>query len=256
MIIPSMTYKEMYDNLAADKYKVDIKTEYLRPKAVKAFKSASTFPAWAIFDYKIPATNNHYVIFFYAENRVAIDKPTCDSFCILFDGNKRLIIKGGVARYKHAPNNQMLFIRQIHAFTSHFLQRYNERILKDKSLNSTENVCRFLSRNTELAPIMMNEHINRNYDKYGDYGQQAYRVRDGICFAKSAVQGIISEDGDRGKDKIESSLVIYTTFMNESEMAKDQRTAIDKEHSERFTQYVDDLLKESKDGILTLRLEP
>lgn len=38
MILPTMTYKEMYDHLAADKQKVEIKKEYLLPKAVKAFK--------------------------------------------------------------------------------------------------------------------------------------------------------------------------------------------------------------------------
>ena len=31
MLLTSMTYREMYDHLAADKYKVDIKQEYLRP---------------------------------------------------------------------------------------------------------------------------------------------------------------------------------------------------------------------------------
>ena len=34
MILPTMTYKEMYDHLAADKQKVEIKKEYLLPKAV------------------------------------------------------------------------------------------------------------------------------------------------------------------------------------------------------------------------------
>ena len=53
-----MTYREMYDHLAADKYKVDIKQEYLRPKAIKAFRKTSRFPAWELYEYKIPATNN------------------------------------------------------------------------------------------------------------------------------------------------------------------------------------------------------
>lgn len=38
MILPTMTYKEMYDHLAADKKKVDIKIDYLLPKAIKSFK--------------------------------------------------------------------------------------------------------------------------------------------------------------------------------------------------------------------------
>lgn len=256
MIIPSMTYKEMYDNLAADKYKVDIKKEYLRPKAVKAFKSASTFPAWAIFDYKIPATNNQYVIFFYAENRVAIDKPMCGSFCLLFDKYQRLILTWGASGYKHTPNRPMIGIRHINAYTSHFFQRYNERILKDNSLTYNEIACRYLSRNTDAMPIQMNEGINRNHKQYGDNGQQAFRVRDGICFTHSAIEGVMNEDGDREKDEIDSICVIHMTFMNESEMANGQRKAIENEHMQQWAKSFEDFMKESKDGILTLRLEP
>ena len=68
-------YKEMYDHLAADKQKVDIKKEYLLPKAIKAFRIASRFPAWELYEYKIPATNNQYIIYFYAESRTRADKP-------------------------------------------------------------------------------------------------------------------------------------------------------------------------------------
>ena len=53
MLLTSMTYREMYDHLAADKYKVDIKQEYLRPKAIKAFRKTSRFPAWELYEYKI-----------------------------------------------------------------------------------------------------------------------------------------------------------------------------------------------------------
>ena len=63
MLLTSMTYREMYDHLAADKYKVDIKQEYLRPKAIKAFRKTSRFPAWELYEYKIPATNNQYIIY-------------------------------------------------------------------------------------------------------------------------------------------------------------------------------------------------
>ena len=38
MLLPSMTYKEMYDNLAADLEKIKIKKEYLLPRAVKELK--------------------------------------------------------------------------------------------------------------------------------------------------------------------------------------------------------------------------
>ena len=75
-------------------------------------------------------------------------------------------------------------------------------------------------------PLKQNEGINRNHEKYGEKGQYAFRVRDGICFSYSAVDGIESEDGDRHKDKVEALYICYTTFMNESKMTDTQRKAI------------------------------
>lgn len=255
MILPTMTYKEMYDHLAADKQKVEIKKEYLLPKAVKAFKKRMKFPAWEIYDYTIPSTNNKYVIYFYAESRVRAEKPEEGSFTIAYNGKHRFIIQWGAGGYKHTPDSEMIAVRQIHAYTSHFLQRYNERFLKDDSLTANEVAARYLSRNTVAMPLQQNEEINRNHGKYGEKYQYAFRVRDGICFSYSAVDGEQSEDGDRHKDKVDALYICYTTFMNESKMTESQRKAIFKEHCEKWVQFCHDFQKQAKDGIITLTLE-
>ncbi|WP_288237022.1 hypothetical protein [uncultured Alistipes sp.] len=255
MILPSMTCKEMYDHLAADMQKVEIKKEYLLPKAIKSFRKETRFPAWQLYEYKIPATNNQYIIYFYAESRARAEKPAVDSFFILFDQKKRYVIKWGASGYQHTPDSPMMAIREIHAYTSHFLQRYNERIFKDKSLTANESACRYLSRNTLAVPIQQNEEINLNHEKYGEYGQQAYRVRDGVCFTQSEVKGIMSEDGDRHKDKVDAVLILYTTFMNESKMTAAQRSAIFKEHVQTWMKTYEYYQKESKDGVIILTLE-
>ena len=187
MILPSMTYKEMYDHLAADKQKVDIKKEYLLPKAIKALRKATRFPAWELYEYRIPATDNLYVIYFYAGNRHGAEKPEVDSFFIIFNGKQRLVIKWGAGGYKHTPESSIMGIRRIDAYTGHFLERYNERILKDASLTSNEIAVRYLTRNDIAMPIEQNENINRNHERYGKTGQYAFRVKDGICFAQSMI---------------------------------------------------------------------
>ena len=256
MILPSMTYKEMYDHLAADKQKVEIKKDYLLRKAIKNLRKASRFPAWEIYEYKIPASNNQYIIYFYAESRTRADKPEVSSYCILYNGKQKLVIKWGAGGYKHTPDSPIMGIRRIDAYTGHFLERYKERILKDESLSPDEVAVRYLTRNDIAMPIEQNENINRNHERYGDTGQYAYRVRDGICFAQSMIDGIMSEDGNRHKDKVDAILVLYTTFMNESKMTDSQRNAIFKEHCEKWTQFYEDFQREAKDGIITLRLEP
>lgn len=255
MLLPTMTYKEMYDHLANDLKKVQIKEEYLRPKAVREFKNERKFPSWRWYEYTIPATNNKYIIFFYAENRMYIEKPLVDYFSIVFDGKKRFVLQWLAAGYKHTQESPLSLIRQIHAYSSHFLERYNERILKDKSLNANDIACRYLSRNKVGMPIAMNEEINKRLAKYGEGAKYGYRVRDGFCFARTAVEGVLSEDGDRDKDKIDAMLVLYTTFMNESDMKDTQLSAIDKEHYITWLRWVKDFQKEAKDGTITLTLE-
>ena len=134
MILPSMTCKEMYDNLAKDLKKVQIKEGYLQPKAVREFKKEKRFPAWRWYEYTIPATNNKYIIFFYAESRFVVEKPKVNYFSIVFDRGKRYVLKWVAGAYKHTDDNSTKLIRQVHAYTSHFLERYNERFFKDESL--------------------------------------------------------------------------------------------------------------------------
>ena len=256
MILTSMTYKEMYDHLAADLPKIQFKMNMLFSKAVKIFRKTVRFPAWQLYDYKIPSTNNQYVIFFYAETRANVENPEANYFCILFDQNKRFIIKGYAGAYKHTPDSPITGIRQIHAYTSHFLERYNERFLKNPTLSSNEIALRYLSRNKTMMPLQQNIEINRNHEQYGVTGQYAFRVRDGICFAQSLVSGIKSEDGDRHKDKVDAMLILFTTFMAESKMSDIQRAAIEKEHCEKWVQFCLDFDKQAKDGVITLSLEP
>lgn len=256
MLLPSMTYRDMYDHLAADKYKVDIRKEYLRPKAVKAFRKTSHFPAWELYEYKVPATNNRYVIYFYAATKASAEHPEVGSFCIVYAGKNRFVVKWGVSGYQHTPDSKTIGVRQISAYTHHFFQRYKERSLKDESLSDNEAAARYLSRNPIAMPIRQNDGINRNHEKYGEYGRYAFRVRDGICFAHTEAHGVISDDGDRHKDKIDTVYVCHTTFMNESGMTDSQRNAIFQEHCEQWLQLYATFQKEADNGAISLRLEP
>jgi hypothetical protein len=166
------------------------------------------------------------------------------------------VVVWGARGYKHTPDSSLVLVRQIDAYTGHFLQRYNERFLKDESLTPNEVACLYLSRNTIAMPLEQNEGINRNHKKYGKNGQYAFRVRDGICFSYSTADGTESEDGDRSKDKVDAVYICYTTFMNESDMTDSQRGAIFNEHVEKWTQFVHNFQRQAEDGVITLRLEP
>ncbi len=235
MILLTMTYKEMYDNLAADYKKIKIKQDYLLPKAVKAFRKVTRFPAWQLFEYKIPATNNSYIIYFYAESRYCIEKPKVDFFCILFNENQRFVIKWDARPYQHTTDSKPIMLRQIHAYTSHFLSRYNERFLKNKNLTSNEVACRYFSRNyvnKNPVPIKITENISRRCEEYGELCKQGFRVEDGFCLMQAIVQGEFYED--KKKDEVDAMFLLYKTFLSASELSDEQKNAIDKECMESW----------------------
>ena len=83
MLIPSMTFYEMYEELIADRAKLEYKRQQLTPKAIKSLRKANSFPAWEWFEYTIPSRHNSYILFFYAANRQAAENPIFDNFSIV-----------------------------------------------------------------------------------------------------------------------------------------------------------------------------
>lgn len=258
MLLSSMTYKEMYDCLAADLEKIKIKKEYLLPRVVKELKKEMRFPAWRYYEYTIPASGNKYVIFFYADNKFSVQNPKTDYFCLAYDDDGRNVIKWG-ARCFVPDGGEMMLLREIQLYTTHFFARYKERWLnkepryKDISLNANDIACIYLSRNQDNAmPIEMNDEINRRLDKYGGGAMYGYRVRDGFCFTQTDMQLVKSEDS---KERPIAQYVVYKTFMNESDMADTQLSAIYNACYQSWVQYQRTMQEKLQSGNTTLMLE-
>ena len=75
---------------------------------------------------------------------------------------------------------------KVHLYTSHFLQRYNERFLHNKALSPNEIAGFYFLRNPKPLLIKLNEDINRNFQKYGEFNN-GVRVDDGFCFAQTGI---------------------------------------------------------------------
>ena len=241
MILPSMTWKEMYDGLAQDAKKVQIRIDKTYPIAVKYFKKTRSFPTWYIDEYKIPATNNQYIIYYYAGNAYEIEKPHYTCFSFVFCGKQRFVLRGMQMGYRHTPKCETVMLPQIHAYTSHFFQRYNERFLHKEMLTPNEIAGLFLLRNPMSMPVMLNEEVNKNFKEHGAHNDRGMRVQDGFCFTQTAIEGEESEDGIHEHDRVEAMLILYTTIMNEADMSDTQRAAINKEHFETWKRCMEDL---------------
>lgn len=234
MIVPTMTCKEMFDGLEKDFQKIQIRIDKNRPKAIKYFKTTRSFPMWYTDEYKIPVTNNHYIIFYYAGNEREIEKPRISYFCIVFCGNQRFVIKGMRGGYQHTLASELVMIPQIHAYTSHFLERYRERCHFNKKLTTNEIAGLFLSRNPEPIPILLNENVKKNYEKYGEFNKYGMLFPDGFCFTQTANECRMSEDGNLEHDNVDAIMIVYTTFLNEKNLSATQKVAIEKENLETW----------------------
>ena len=205
MIVANMNLHEVYAVLMDEKKKLEWKRDSLFPKAIKKMRKCVEFPASLMYDYKIPSSNNQYIIYFYQEQPFA---PVLSAFlCVMYDEAKRYIIKW---TEKGIP--------EIHVFTSHFLQRYKERFLKQPDLTANEVAVRFLSRNLKMRPMAIDDKINKHIEKYGEYAGEGFLVQDGFCFKLSGEETIEGETPVR--------ISFLTTFMPLSEMSETQREAI------------------------------
>ena len=95
---------------------------------------------------------------------------------------------------------------QIHAYTSHFFLRYNERLLHKEELTLNEIAGLFFVRNHFPMPIMLYEEVNKNFKEYGAHNDRGMRVQDGFCFTQTAIEGKESEDGIHEHDRVDAML--------------------------------------------------
>ena len=199
-----MNLHEVYADLMGEMGKLDWKRDALLKKAVNVLRRCEEFPASVVYDYQIQTSRNQYIIYFYREHPYA---PVLAGYlCVLFDGNKRYVIKW---TDKGIP--------EILILTSHFLQRYKERFLK-QDLTANEVAVRFLSRNRLLKPMAVDERINKRIGEYGEFAGEGFLAQDGFCFKLSGEETIGGEDPVR--------ISFFTTFMPLSEMSDSQREAI------------------------------
>ncbi len=205
MIVPNMNLHEVYDTLMGEMQKLDWKRDTLFPKARKQMDGSMFFLNYVMYDYKIPVSNNQYIIYFYREQ--PFGPVLSDYLFVLFDESKRFIIKWTDWR---SPS--------IHVYTSHFLQRYKERFLKQPDLTANEVAVRFLARNTQLRPMAIDERINKHISEYGEFAGEGYLANDGFCFKLSGQE--------RQKGKAPVGINFFTTFMPLADMSKNQQEAI------------------------------
>lgn len=188
MIVPTMTYPEIHRALENATPKIRYKTEQLRAKAVKYFtREVWSFPAWKTYEYTIPATNDKYVIFFFAKDADAAEKPAAGAFCYLRHWNPwQVMLIPEMAPQLHSL---MAGIKFLFSYTSHFFDRYRERMLKNPELSMLDTICRFFSRNELMFNLcepdnrLWTDTVDEDTQERID-GRSALQIIDGLVLAR------------------------------------------------------------------------
>lgn len=223
MLLVSMFPNEIYDAIVNDIRKIELRIDKYFPKAINKFKRTRTFPTWYVDDYVIPATKNEHVTFYYAGNPSEILRPHYTTFSIITSDNQRYVVRGIEMLYKPSPGSESVMLPQVHSYTSHFLQRYNERFLQQKNITANEIAGLFIIKNPRPFIIEINEDIKSNFEEYGEFNTHGIKVDGGFCFARTALHC-----DNESMEKKETMLIIYTTFVSNNEMSNSQKEAIDR----------------------------
>lgn len=230
MIVPSMTYFEMFEHLNADYSKIKVKYLQLEYKAVKELKKSKKFPAFTLFEYTIPATKNSYVVYFYANTQTELERPKVDCYSVVYDSNSRFVVKWGCSPYRHNREDEdFVQTRMIKAYSSLFFHRYKERVLRGlKSISIDEVACRYFIENPVEFPIELDDEIIKNYKKYGDFAKYGIFVNDGICLIRQGIE--VHQNPDTNLEIADAIGRVYVTFIDKDTLKPSQKEAIMKEY--------------------------
>lgn len=222
MVIPTMTFYEMYEELASDRPKIEYKRQQLIPKAVKKFRKTLRFPAWELFE-----------------------NPEFNYFSIINVDSRRFVLKWGCSPYKHTESDSMVWTRRIDAYSTHFFSRYRERVFKNTELGLNEVICRYFTRNKIALLIELNEDIKKNYQKYGGAAHRAMKVSDGLCFIRTSVECLV--DLNTQKETAEALGFVYVTFVDDNTLTNSQNEATFMEGIRSSQKIFKDLIADIKD---------
>lgn len=235
MIVPSMSYVDIYRELDQDLRKVEIWANKLLPSVVKELKKRNRTIDWQYREYVHQESRNKYLISYFVENKNAYERPKIKIYGVVEDNGKRLIVQWGWVQW------ESVFVRNISFYSGHFFKRYRERLWPECTKPMNEQICRYFTRNDNilnhnlnlnlnfkgLVFIKLNEDIKRDYGKYGDNAGLGLMVKDGLCFVRVGQEG--DEDLAFDKDCKFVTIVMYDTIVNKSTLTEGQKLAIKKE---------------------------
>ena len=246
MIVPTMTYREIYDALSADIDKLQIKAKALMPKMIKQFKKEGQFPAWKWVEYTHQQSRNKFLIIYYVPSAVFADNPIVSKVAFLEEDKQRIVVQWGNWPYRKFGSVEVVMMRALSLYCPHFFQRYRERVWNNSNMPYNDLLCRYFSRNKSAIPLRLTENIQRNYKQYSEYSY-SFQQTDGVCFVEHGIEGDELSIGTIEDNTV--CITLYYTIVNNSMMPELQKRAIEDGGKEyihnHFKNLFEDVMKDA-----------
>lgn len=184
MIVPSMSLREIHNELKSDYSNVVTKKDLFYKEFRRMVLKASNFPFTKTREYTTPIKKNLFIITFSAPSRGYEKKPEYSAYVVY-----------NTAEGKYLAS---LIIQQdiVTIYAPHFFRRYRERILKNDSITNDEIIRNYIKKDRGFTGVFVTKQVEACFKSFEEQHQEepvnfAGATSDGYCFGFKEGNNII-----------------------------------------------------------------
>lgn len=192
MIVPSMTFAEIYDELLKDGLDVMVKMLTLKKQYERLVLKSTRYPVIKTYEFITKDRKNKYYVTFRAKKRSQRRKPIIGYYSVFTRPE---------GKYAVSPSMDW---QDITIYPPHFFKRFRERIVKDETISNTNLIKLYFKNDWGFKGTIVDHNFEEVYYSFEDISPDnkvsfVAAINQGYCFGEfqgkvSILKTIISED--------------------------------------------------------------
>lgn len=220
MIVPSMTIQEIHKEVFEDVRSLKDKIDPLHIDFRKVVLDGKRYPLTKSYDYLTTEKKNLFVIDFTALKRSDWKKPVLSVYAIYSRPEGKYAV------------SLTLDMNLISIYPPHFFQRYQERILKDRSITSDVLIRQYFKNSWGFMGAVINENFESVYHCFEN------NEKDKVDFVAATSQGYCFGEKQGNVNIIKTILSEDMLFENQKAIFYDLKIRFNKANYERYSNAV------------------
>lgn len=187
MIHYNSTFQEVYRAMLDEREKTEYALHKNEEKMWKMFMRGKSRTLSHHETYRIPASNNTYLLWYYVEEDVFGHATLFGGTVLLNQTRDGYPIYYVCKRFSNVMPGQVYKSDVLLVYTGHFFSRYRERAEVPANKNTYDLITLYLARNLRMMVPLDNDTMMNRADEYPD--RIVWQVKDGIVFSTTTEQG-------------------------------------------------------------------